>query len=108
MESLYFDQFRAEKLIHSITSPPHDHDLNPIAESTIRVIDTLATTYRNQCGAPVGFWPEFVRHAVNWHNASVTTSVGSSTADAGISSEQRFTLKRPINGQYTAQLPGCA
>ena len=45
-------------MLYSTTSAPHDHDLNPIAESTINVISTLATSYKSQSGAPIGFWPE--------------------------------------------------
>ena len=40
LESAVFEKFRAEASLHSTTSPPHDHNLNPIAESTIRTIDT--------------------------------------------------------------------
>ena len=94
LESSLFESFRAEASLHSTTSPPHDHNLNPIAESTIRTIDVLATTLARQCGAPIGFWPEAIRYAVDFHNSS-STSVGSSTADASISPYQRFTLKLP-------------
>ena len=95
LESFTFDKFRAEASLHSTTSPPHDHNLNPIAESTIRTIDVLATTFARQAGAPPGFWPEAFRHAVDFHNSSSSTSVGSSTADSNISPYQRFTLKQP-------------
>ena len=95
LESAIFEKFRAEASLHSTTSPSHDHNLNPIAESTIRTIDVLATTFARQAGAPPGFWPEAFRHAVDFHNVSSSTSVGSSTADANISPYQRFTLKQP-------------
>ena len=81
--------------MHSTTSAPHDHDLNPISESTINVISTLATSYKSHSGAPIGFWPELVRYAVDWHNAAPQASVGSSTADPQISPLQRFQLKQP-------------
>ncbi len=42
LESRQFESFRAEEQLYSTTSAPHDHDLNPIAESTINVISTLA------------------------------------------------------------------
>ena len=95
LESFTFNDFRAKASLHSTTSPPHDHNLNPIAESTIRTIDVLATTFARQAGAPPGFWPEVFRHAVDFHNSSSSTSVGSSTADSNISPYQRFTLKQP-------------
>jgi len=93
-ESYAFQSFREEQGLYSTTSPPHDHDLNPVAESIIRVIDVSATRARSQGGVPVGFWPELIRNSVDWHNASVT-SVGSSSADPGISAYQRLTGKQP-------------
>ena len=93
-ESHGFKAFQADHSLYSTTSAPYDHDLNPIAESTINVIDTMATKFKLQSNAPVGFWPEAIRHAVNWHNAS-STSVGSSSADPAISAHQRFTGKLP-------------
>ena len=95
LESFTFNDFRASASLHSTTSPPHDHNLNPIAESTIRTIDVLATTLAQQAGCPPGFWPEAYRHAVDFHNSSSSTSVGSSTAESNISPYQRFTLKQP-------------
>ena len=49
----------------------------------------------SQSGAPIGFWPEVFRYAVDWHNSAPQASVGSSTADPQISAYQRFTLKQP-------------
>ena len=95
LESKQFEAFRAAELLHSTTSAPHDHDLNPIAGSIINVISTLSTSYKSQCGAPIGFWPEILRYAVDWHNAAPQASVGSSTSDPLISPLQRFQLKQP-------------
>ena len=95
LESKQFEAFRAREMIYSTTSAPHDHDLNPIAESTINVISTLSTSYKSQSGAPIGFWPEILRYAVDWHNAVPQGSIGSSTSDPQISPYQRFTLKLP-------------
>jgi len=95
LESRQFETFRAHELLYSTTSAPHDHDLNPIAESTINVISTLATSYKSQSNAPIGFWPEMLRYAVEWHNAVPQGAVGSSTSNAQISPYQRFTLKLP-------------
>ena len=52
-----FAAFRQEEGVHHSVSPPHDHDLNPIAERIIRTIDEIATAMRSECGAPLGFWP---------------------------------------------------
>ena len=95
LESRQFEAFRAHELLYSTTSAPHDHDLNPIAESTINVISTLATSYKSQSGAPIGFWPELLRYAVDWHNSVPQGAIGSSTSDPQISPYQRFTLKLP-------------
>ena len=95
LESRQFEAFRAHELLYSTTSAPHDHDLNPIAESTINVISTLATSYKSLSNAPVGFWPELLRYAVDWHNSVPQGAIGSSTSDSQISPHQRFTLKLP-------------
>ena len=59
------------------------------------MISTLATSYKSQSNAPIGFWPELLRYAVDWHNSVPQGSVGSSTSDPQISPYQRFTLKLP-------------
>ncbi len=94
LTSGYFKEFRAEESLHSSMSAPNDHDANGIAESTIRVIDSLATSMKSLCGANASFWPYLFRHAVDVHNATCTTT-GSSTADGQLTAEQRFTLRQP-------------
>jgi hypothetical protein len=89
-----FAAFREESGIHLSLSPPHDHDLNPIAERTIAVIDTLATAMRDQAEAPIGYWPWFINNAVEVHNAA-PNSAGSSTADVHASPFERITLTKP-------------
>jgi hypothetical protein len=89
-----FKEFRSIELIHHTVSPPHDHDLNPIAERIIGLTSELATAIRVHSHAPPQLWPWIVAYAVDWHNASVS-AVGSSTADANISPHQRFTLVPP-------------
>ena len=42
-----FLEFRADAGIHHTTSPPHDHDLNPIAERTIGLISATASAVRD-------------------------------------------------------------
>ncbi|MDC0525827.1 hypothetical protein OAO87_02415, partial [bacterium] len=89
-----FRDFRASGSLHHTTSPPHDHDLNPIAERIIGLISETATAIRVASNASPRLWPWIIAYAVDWHNAS-TTAVGSSTADANISPAQRFTLQLP-------------
>lgn len=89
--SIDFREYRAKGLFHHTISPPHDHDLNPIAESTIHTIDTLATAFKLASGAPASFWPYLIRNAVDVHN-STATSLGSSTGGATTCSTTRRTL----------------
>ena len=94
LESRHFEAFRADAGIDATTSPPHDHDLNPIAERVIGVISELATASKLFCNAPIGFWPYVFRDAVEKHNHAAG-SVGSSTADSQVCALQRFTLRQP-------------
>ena len=93
-ESHAFEGFRAEEGIHHTMSPPHDHNLNPIAERTIGVISDLCKATKLSSGTPVTFWPYLVCNAVDWHN-SVPGSTGSSSASEALSPYQRFTKKLP-------------
>ena len=54
-ESHEFRTFREANALHETCSPPHDHDLNPIAESIIRVIDANATAARSFSGGNASF-----------------------------------------------------
>ena len=92
--SALFRDFCADAGIHHTTSPPHDHDLNPIAERVIGLISEVATAVRASSGAPAGFWPWIISYVVEWHNSTVG-SVGSSTADSHVTPHQRFTLRPP-------------
>ena len=92
--SQLFLEFRADAGIHHTTSPPHDHDLNPIAERTIGLISETASAVRASSGAPAGYWPWIISYVVDWHNATIG-SAGSSTADSLITPHQRFTLRPP-------------
>jgi hypothetical protein len=89
-----FREFCASSSIHHTTSPPHDHDLNPIAERVIGLISENASTIRSHGDIPISFWPHIVANAVDWHN-SLVTSTGSSTAEAQISPHQRLTHRPP-------------
>ena len=89
-ESKNFESFREKHGIHLTMSPPHDHDLNPIAERAIGSISELSAIFRAQSGAPIGFWPYLVRHAVHVHNSTIG-STGSATGDPNVTPHQRFT-----------------
>ena len=94
-----FREFRSmlspSESVHHTTSPPHDHDLNPIAERTIGLISDMATAIRIHSGASPRMWPWIVAYAVDWHNSTVSSSVGSSMADVNVSPHQRFTGRPP-------------
>ena len=49
-----FLDFRAKASLHHTTSPPHDHDLNPIAERVIGLISETACAVRAAGGAAGG------------------------------------------------------
>jgi hypothetical protein len=89
-----FRAFRSSELIHHTTSPPHDHDLNPIAERTIGLISETAAAIKDSTDAPTRLWPWLVAYAVEWHNSTVS-SVGSSPADVNVSPHQRLTGRPP-------------
>ena len=79
---------------HLTTSPPHDHDLNPIAERIIGSISETATAIRLSTEASPRLWPHIISHAIDYHNGTIS-SAGSSSTDENISPYQRFTLRRP-------------
>ena len=92
--SHYFADFRADTLLHHTMSPPHDHDLNPIAEKVIGDLSALSRTFKLSSNCPSGFWPYMIVNAVNWHNET-NGSTGSSSASEQLSPHQNFTLKQP-------------
>jgi hypothetical protein len=65
-----------QPLLHHTTSPPHDHDLNPIAERIIGLISETAVAIKDSTDAPIRLWPWLIAYAVEWHNSTVS-SVGS-------------------------------
>ena len=89
-----FRAFRTSEFIHHTTSPPHDHDLNPIAERIIGVIAEMAVAIKDSTDAPIRLWPWLINYAVEWHN-SLVSSTGSSPADVNISPHQRLTGRPP-------------
>ena len=94
LESHEFNAFKADASIHHTFSPPHDHDLNPIAERAVRSTRELATAFKSHSNAPQWSWPWLFSHAVDVHNATIG-SVGSSPVHDSITPYQRFTLKPP-------------
>ena len=94
LESKFFESFRTSLSVASTMSPPHDHDLNPIAERSIGVISELACAIRSHSNAPASVWPHLIEHAVNIHN-STSSSCGTSTADPIVSAHQRLTRTQP-------------
>ena len=89
-----FTAFRNEGSIGSELSPPHDHDLNAIAERCIGVISQKAMAMKDFCNAKSNLWPYAIRHAVDWHNCDAG-KIGSSANNPEISAYQRFTGKQP-------------
>ena len=94
LESKFFESFRTSLSVASTMSPPHDHDLNPIAERSIGVVSELACAIRGHSNAPASVWPHLIEHAVNIHN-STSSSCGTSMADPIVSAHQRLTRTQP-------------
>ena len=57
-----FREFRAASSLHHTTSPPHDHDLNPIAERIIGLISETAAAIRLSSGADPRLWPWIISY----------------------------------------------
>ena len=100
LESKLFESFRSEFGIAGggpNMSPPHDHDLNPIAERCIGVISANACAARSHSNAPASMWPWLIENAANIHNSTVSSSadIGSSTADPLVTPYQRLTMTLP-------------
>jgi microcystin-dependent protein len=89
-----FRSARTSAGLHHTLSPPHDHDLNPIAERAIRTLAETASAIRVASNVSARHWPHIIAYAADWHN-SLIGSVGSSTADSNITPYQRFTLRPP-------------
>ena len=94
LESRAFELFRGEHGISSEMSPPHDHDLNLIAERAIRTISDKSNATALFSGAQTTMWPWIFENSVNIHNC-LTSSTGNSLSDASISCWQRLTLTQP-------------
>ena len=66
-----FSEYRARARVHHTTSPPHDHDLNAVAERTIGVVSERAVAVRLATEANPRLWPYIVSYVVDHHNSSV-------------------------------------
>ena len=60
-----FAEFLDQELVTQTTCPPHVHQLNGVAERSIRSIMELVRATRVASAAPIGFWPHLVEHAVD-------------------------------------------
>ena len=60
-----FKEYLDEELIDSSTCPPHVHQLNGVAERAIRTIMENTRSHMVASGAPIGFWPYAIEHAVD-------------------------------------------
>ena len=63
-----FSELMDTNLIARTTCPPHVHELNGVAERAIRSIFSVVRSNLTASGAPVGFWPHAVSHAVDCLN----------------------------------------
>ena len=92
LQSKAFQEFAADSGRHQTFSPPHDHDLNPIAERMIGVFSEHASAIRDACGCPPGFWPWLFNFVADVRNGT-KSGVGSAPSDQHLSPHQRLTLR---------------
>ena len=64
-----FSEYRASAKVHLTTSPPHDHDLNAIAERTIGVISERAIAVRLATEANPRLWPYIASYVLSSERA---------------------------------------
>ena len=60
-----FNEFLDSESITRTTCPPHVHQLNGVAERSIRSIMEVVRATREASQCPIGFWPHLVEHAVD-------------------------------------------
>ena len=92
LQSKAFQEFAAASGRHQTFSPPHDHDLNPIAERMIGIFSEHASAIRDASGCPPGFWPWLFTFVADVRNGT-KSGVGSAPADQELSPHQRLTLR---------------
>ena len=76
-----FNEFLDSESITRTTCPPHVHQLNGVAERSIRSIMEIVRATREASQCPIGFWPHLVEHAVDVLNR--TTGPPHVSADDG-------------------------
>ena len=59
-----FTEYLDTESITRTTCPPHVHQLNGVAERSIRSIMEIVRATREASQCPIGFWPHLVEHAV--------------------------------------------
>ena len=67
-----FEELLDSELIHHTTCPPHVHQLNGVAERSVRSIMDLVRTYLAASGLPPSFWEYAAVHAVDVLNRTTT------------------------------------
>ena len=60
-----FNEYLDSESITRTTCPPHVHQLNSVAERSIRSIMEIVRATREASQCPIGFWPHLVEHAVD-------------------------------------------
>lgn len=60
-----FTEYLEDESIARTTCPPHVHQLNGVAERSIRSIMEIVRATREASECPIGFWPHLVEHAVD-------------------------------------------
>ena len=94
-----FTEYLDTESITRTTCPPHVHQLNGVAERSIRSIMEIVRATREASQCPIGFWPHLVEHAVDVLNRTTgpphaNLDGDERGADPGMSSYQHVTAAR--------------
>ena len=97
--SRQFEELLADETMEHTRCPAHVHQLNGVAERSIRSILEIVRANLDASRAPVGFWPYMVEHAVDCLNRTT------GPPDAGKTAYEMLTGNKP---KVMAILPfGC-
>ena len=90
-----FNEYLDSESITRTTCPPHVHQLNGVAERSIRSIMEIVRATRDASQCPIGFWPHLVEHAVDVLNRTTGPPIDHDGDEPEMSSYQHVTGKAP-------------
>jgi len=87
--SRQFEELLADETMEHTRCPAHVHQLNGVAERSIRSVLEIVRANIEASGAPIGFWPYIVEHAVDCLNRTT------GPPDAGKTAYEMLTGDKP-------------